>query len=534
MRETQPLVVAIGLVALSCVDKGVGPKSADVTIRIASMVSAQPSAADALDIDVWYARANGEAVELLAHREGISGASHELSLRVDLRSCLDDPSHAAPQGECPLRLTVVLRDASGTALDSVTTDPVSVRPGLAVTMPPIEVRPGVMVTANVCTGAGGAVFAAYQDGSGPWISMPIVNGLATFRIRSGTGGLTYVVPITGLNSGWSVSSYFATAAELAEFGAGLCTPAVTGTHVLDGNTNGIATDESAQVTVGHLAITGSGSSAIATQANPAFTLQNVGAGVRDIVATLFSAVPEVPGESRVRRLLIQRAINVPAAGPLPVFDFAAAPAPETHALTVGGVVGPAATTSITVMTTNLTRFSLGRHALDGTWAAMPAAIRLPGDSHTLFVTERDSPTAVREVQAITFTPGPLTLALGPALAEPTVSFAAAAPIVSLRVDIPVQPNYPDMAFFSASQPEGDRRRWDVTVTQGVRASPSSWLLQTPDLSTAAGWNPDWGLKTGAQTPWAVGGARAVSGSVASRSADGTILAQAFRTGTITP
>ena len=45
MRETQPLVVAIGLVVLGCADKGVGPNSADVTIRIASVVSAQPSAA---------------------------------------------------------------------------------------------------------------------------------------------------------------------------------------------------------------------------------------------------------------------------------------------------------------------------------------------------------------------------------------------------------------------------------------------------------------------------------------------------------
>jgi uncharacterized protein YjdB len=182
-RVWRALVVAAALGGVyACAEKAFAPDAASVVrLNVMTDVSMQLSTVTrTVEIQVGYDRTNGTYVPLAGQSTPVtSGASVQVSLAVNVSSCLSDGNRDAAANVCPLLIVVWIKDAMGTTLDSTTTGPINAKPGtalnpLTVTMTAVgsvAVAPG---PDTLVTGATLQLTATPMDAAGNALSGRVV------------------------------------------------------------------------------------------------------------------------------------------------------------------------------------------------------------------------------------------------------------------------------------------------------------------------------------------------------------------------
>jgi hypothetical protein len=129
-----------------------------------------------------------------------------------------------------------------------------------------------------------------------------------------------------------------------------------------------------------------------------------------------------------------------------------------------------------------------------------------------------------------------TITLGAPLAAPTVTVAATAPFVRLRMDHTAQTDYNQFFLASFQQLSGTaaERLATVQMTAGY-AGGAAVSLVVPDLSTVAGWSNTYGMTTGVPANWLLSATGGTAGFVSANPfTDGAVFTAGTRQGVITP
>jgi hypothetical protein len=163
-----------------------------------------------------------------------------------------------------------------------------------------------------------------------------------------------------------------------------------------------------------------------------------------------------------------------------------------------------------LLTANGTVASLSGNFVTGGQApyrGVPPANLVSGDLHALLAYSSGA-TSLRGIQAYYSAAVTRTLSMPPRMSEPTVSQVATAPYARFRTQIPSQGEYAVLMYNEYAQggsgPTPASRLVDVVVTSGYfNGTPPTWLADIPDFSSAAGFNPAWGLASGVGTEFFV-------------------------------
>jgi len=268
-----------------------------------------------------------------------------------------------------------------------------------------------------------------------------------------------------------------------------------------------------------------GGASVTTQTTqgPAFTISNVPDGPRDLVAA--RAIHNANGTVTVARLVLRRATNYANGASIPALDFTGPESvqPVPHAITLPNLGGDQATISEGLVTatgatapfyTASSFFNPTRNADVVQYPSFPDASLTPADLHGLGIVATppgSDPTSARFVYLLLRPPADPTVTqavtFGPSLGAATVTGLGGAPYPRLRAQVASQAAYG--AAVAADYSQNDRAVSLSMTTSYAGGAPSTWTLDVPDLS-AAGYDPTWGLHTGARVSWSV---NAVGGNV---------------------
>jgi hypothetical protein len=129
-----------------------------------------------------------------------------------------------------------------------------------------------------------------------------------------------------------------------------------------------------------------------------------------------------------------------------------------------------------------------------------------------------------------------TVTLGAALTAPTVSVAATTPYARIRATGPIQTEYNKSISISYTQASAAAvRSVTILATANYLAGLTNYDFTIPDFTGVAGWDNNWGPKTGTQTSWSVGSFGYTGiGFGTSTPLEGATFQGAVRTGQITP
>jgi hypothetical protein len=385
-------------------------------------------------------------------------------------------------------------------------------------------------TFRFCPPSPTPIFAAYQDGNGPWTVVPIVNNSVTFPISSARGGVVYV---TSTAPNVYVTNYFyGAAAELGASGAQPCPP-VPATKVVNGSVANVGANE-----VAYVGLAAAGKPVTPPTLN--FTLQNVAEGVTDLIATRVAqvvALPNVTGTAN--RAIIRRGLNPPANSNLPVLDFNAAEsfAPVTRNLTLNNLGADAATVNLSYLTAGggaagLYSEIFGVATPNRQIPTLPNA--QAGDLHGLSIIAATGvpPFATSRGLLAYFTASAdKTFTFGAPIGAVTVTAAATSPYARLRVQYAVQSDYDEGITLNYNQFSGATRAIIIGATGAYIAASPNFDHTEPDLSGLAGWQVVWGLVAGTATQWSLIGI----GYIGTPGVlDGQVALLATRSGSITP
>jgi hypothetical protein len=351
--------------------------------------------------------------------------------------------------------------------------------GIACAEVPTEPVTPTEVTLKFC---GAPAWIAYQDGDGAWTE---AKGVATgakqaytFTMTSAKGGVALVRRTTC--STLNVVTY-GTAAELAKLYPGKQCGTPGGKTIHGSFTGSFA---------GGYAIVGLGGwyDQIYGESGK-FTLEEVDPGPQDLVASRGNA------GSR-DRIIIRRAIDVADNATLPVLDFNSSEAIALDSATLSiqefggsGVVTNASVFS-SIYTANGGRGVSSAASANGTtwYRGLPASATIAGDIHQIGVL-----AGGRYLDMFVGPLANLAVSLGPVAATPTVTTLSDGTPKRMRMTVPVQAEYPGMAF--ARFETGHRPYFNVTVTmtKAYRGSASSWILEVPDFGASSGYDASWSM-----------------------------------------
>lgn len=441
-----------------------------------------------------------------------------------------------------LTLTASGAAAVGTAqvtVQGAATGQTSQTAAFALTVNPSQGGVG-NVTWTFCGFSGIPLWVAVQDGDGAWSRVTgNANNQYTFQISSGRGGVVWVEP--GSSGGFDTQAFFGTTAELQAQGNAICN-GTTGTGLtVTGTASGIA----APFDLGFVTL---GMTQAQLQAGQtAFTLNNVMQGSQDMIAVrqqgtfTGTAINYVPASYVIRRNLTPTNNGV-----LAPIDFATGTAPQQGTITFQNLGGDWSSVTTLYSTPRNTRGLLhfGADITSSTtrsWWGVPQAARQAGELHiinAIATVPTTDPTQVqtRQVMAVSENTGNITVNLGSALAAPTVSVAATAPMLRLSLLPAVQPEY-DRYFTGLFSQGSDANYRAVTIfkTDAYITAGGPRALVTPDVAGVTGWNAAWQQQTGTATTWVLTVSDWTGGGITEPVlTDGARIFSATRSGQITP
>jgi hypothetical protein len=340
------------------------------------------------------------------------------------------------------------------------------------------------------------IWVAFQDDAGPWTRVSAgPNETYSFNVSS-RGGVAIVRPS---GSAYRIDVIYATAAELAQIGLRwdrACSAPPAGTKQLTGTLTGLE-GQDVSISLGPRG-------AIVSQDQTSYTLRNVPDGALDLVASRGHAGMF---DFDATKLIIRRGLDLPNGAVIPLLDFNAAEAvtPVHSTVTVNGLASEELSWLMTYQTTGGTEELLNAH-LGGLpvstlpYAGVPTSVQAPGDLHLLFI-EAFLSNSVRRLFSAFHRAENRAVTLGPQLTTPTVSVVASSPYARYRMSLPVQSEYNSEVIARFIQP-ATLATITVSATAGYFGGFSSvWDLAVPDLTSAAGFDPNWGLRAGSPTQW---------------------------------
>jgi hypothetical protein len=382
---------------------------------------------------------------------------------------------------------------------------------LVIQVTPAQIGNGnIVLSVASCDPSEVPIWAAAQNGTGAWTRIALVNNTFTFTI--GTSGGFALVQRAG--AGLHTSVFYGSSDEFSSIAGGsLCggLNTSTGTKRLTGTTAN-AGDTAASATIS----IGGASTSHPTIQGPAYTLDSVSAGLRDLIAARVR--PNANGVPAVQKLILRRNINYSAS--IPVLDFGSAesfnPAAQGIVPVNFGADQLYATGSFVTAANGPTAPYLNRPvgaaaATNGGfgYAGVPDSLLQPGDLHALTLTATPANGSSFRVamllQHSIMADTTDSVTFGPTLNQPTVTSLATSPYLRLHAQLTSQSGYSGAARAGYSQPANSV---GVTVTAAYAGgTPPNWTIDIPDL-TGAGYDPAWALKSGTSVDWqviAVGG-----------------------------
>ncbi|MEO7085901.1 MAG: hypothetical protein ABI442_06235, partial [Gemmatimonadaceae bacterium] len=174
-----------------------------------------------------------------------------------------------------------------------------------------------------------------------------------------------------------------------------------------------------------------------------------------------------------------------------------------------------------------------------TYYGVPAANQAAGDRHFAAVSSFGTVTATQQTArlAMIFFKDAIdrTVTLGAAPSAVTLTSAGTSPYPRYRTVVTAQSDYSNLIVSSYAQlSSGITRNVLVYQTSGHRAGAASWDVTMPDLSAVSGWDPTWGLKTGASTTVSTVTTGYSTTAATAVTADGGFLKNGIQVVTITP
>jgi Divergent InlB B-repeat domain len=347
------------------------------------------------------------------------------------------------------------------------------------------------------------IWFAFQNGSGAWTQ--VSQGTAsTFTFTPGpTVGIAYV---TQAGTAFSTSVTYLSATEITSIatGVGFCgVNAQTGAKLLHGSVSANGATFPTIVSIG-----GSDTSFFGVN-GPNFTIDNVPAGIRDLLASY--SILGADSTTSGQRIILRRNVNYANSATIPLLDFASPEAfiPVSALETLNNLGTDRARGNRSLLTANglSGAFFSGIGGLGNaasvvrTWA-LPDSMLQPGDVQVteLGAIPQGSSTAFRAAFLMERSPVSQTVTLGPALNTPTVTSLGSTPYLRLHAQLASQ-----SAYNSAAQVEFQQIDNSASVQVSATYSggtPANWTLDMPDL-TSAGYNAAWGLKSGTTVSWQV-------------------------------
>ena len=398
------------------------------------------------------------------------------------------------------------------------------------------------------TGAKAAV--AYVTGSASGGVSSAAFGFAGRMARSieqdlrakGFGGRrTGAYAASSMVDGFALSIIYGSQTELNATGTSNCLPG-TGKTV-NGTVVGVSgATQSANVSLGpkSASVSGSGS--------PNFTLTDVPDGALDLIATRAN-FNLTTFAFTVDKLIIRRGLNQANNSTItPNLDFNAAEAvaPLTPALTVANLGAEQASVSSFYFTSAGSRAAGAPLALAAlpvagpyTYAGVPADKQVAGDLHMVQVQALPNATSFDQFRyaGIYFKDATArTATLGAALTAPTITVPATTPYVRFRATGPVQTEYNKFINIQFSQGTSTSTRLvSILASTGFLTGLTTYDFTVPDFTGVAGWDNNWGPKTGAQTTWfATAYGYTGIGFGSAQPLEGATFTGAGRTATLTP
>ncbi len=381
------------------------------------------------------------------------------------------------------------------------------------------------------------VWLAVQDGSGPWKRVTAANNVYRFDLPSGRGGVAYVTTDSGKAN---TMVQYGTADELTFLGKEQCISPTRKT--VNGTVAGLAMTDLANISLG-------GGVASANGGQPAFTLQNVPGGKRDLIASRTKLTIGGGGVTMAPdRIIIRRDVDAPANSTLPVLDFGGAEAfaPETKSLTVNGSNGETLLLTELYATGSTSGHGALLHvettpsaAITRTFYGVPAAKQKSGDLHMLIAVAYPAGglnplEASQQRTAITMFSGSAdkTVALGPALIMPTLTVLGPGRYSAKITKQPEYSQYWTASIASRSPSGATGNTVTVAATAGYVGGSSTIELSVPDVMTVDGWNASW-LPTNAIF-WQTSAAGWEGGTIFQPQKDGSMVRTAIRSGSVSP
>ena len=338
--------------------------------------------------------------------------------------------------------------------------------------------------------------------------------------------------------GFALSIFYGTQTELNARGTTRCLPGMGKT--LTGTVAGLAPQQTANISLGP-------SSESVSNPGTTYQLTDVPDGPLDLVASrTTSAINGTSFDFTLDELIIRRALNFANNATIPVLDFSAAEAfdPAQANITIGnpnGELGYAITSFFTASGSGVLGATLIAEGLPGAgpfkYYGIPTARQIAGDLHLATAFAFPSLTTTDQFRFVGLyfkDPTDRTVTLGPALTAPTVSTAATTPYVRFRATAPIQTQYNKFVQAMLTQ-NTIAREVNIFASEGYLSGATSYDFTVPDFSGVAGWDNNWGPKTGAATTWTVLGISFTgTGFGANNPLEGATVQGAARTGSITP
>ena len=347
------------------------------------------------------------------------------------------------------------------------------------------------------------VWFAYQNENQSTATRVLPDGDGTFRFTATNRTSIALVFENGGDA--RTEMYHATNEELASVSEFGCLEEF-GAKIVNGTLAGVGPGQAGVVSLGFSTVT-------RQAGNTSYTLTNLPDRPLDLVASR----QNLTGGARIAdRVVIRRTQSIASGGNVPAIDFTNAGdlvQPATANATISGILsGEFAFVQNNFFSQLETShpLSYAEGLINGTiaFASVPQASLAQGDYHDLVLLSVNATIgSVRGAENFFRAAAPQTLALGPVLNDPTITDMSGGGSVRLRMQLPTQLAYDDAVSVEYRQQLATSA---VTVVQVATAgyfggSPGAWVLDTPDLTGAPGWEEQWELAAGTAINWTVTG-----------------------------
>lgn len=475
-------------VCAACASKDAltSPRGQTAMLRIVSQVAAQTTTTQSIEVRVRYAQTSGALIDLAKTTATVTGASQDVSVRVDLGPCLSDEAHIGSTTTCELHVVVRLLDSNNAVVDSAQVAPLTASPGSSLTPSAVSVTGGtgggsgtITVDYSTCP-ADAPTWVAFQDGTGPWTVITPTNGAYRFTVQSTKLGFARQ------SAGIGVEVIYATRSEFTAFGAAaFCSGFAGGGGVsMTGTANGIGTNQ-----FGSVYLAGGSASGLLSGA---FTISGARPGVADLVGyrvnintTTFVYTPSLSD-----RLVIKRDINVTQGSSVGTVDFAGASAivPQQNTLTLSNAGTDSVFAGLGYLTGSLCDIALFYDIpLAGTTMPLmgvPASVQRSTDFHYL-TASATSGAMTREITLSYHTAANQTIALPTAFTAPPVTTLSGSykRLSATFGTLPSEYNFVELEYYNINA------IGDIAVVEASTAwLGSGGTISMPDFTGLSGWN----------------------------------------------